>query len=90
MNSKIANVIALELGILIAIMAWLALSRLPSVRQPAVAEEQERAAGSFATVTPVLRSRNRPLYAADYRADPAGDDQSSIRAAAAGPPQEKG
>jgi hypothetical protein len=72
MNSKIANLIALELGILIAIMAWLAFSSHSSVKQHRGAEEQERPAGSFATVAPVLRSRNQPLYAADYRADPAG------------------
>lgn len=72
MNIKVANLIALELGILIAIMAWLAFSNRPSVKQHPVAEEQERPAGSFATVTPVLKPRNQPLYAVDYRADRAG------------------
>jgi hypothetical protein len=75
MNTKIANLIALEFGILIAIMTWLSVSRLPSVKPHAVAEEQERTAGSFATVTPVLKSRNQPLYAADYRADRAAGQQ---------------
>jgi hypothetical protein len=60
------------LGILIAILAWLAFSRLPSGKQHRAAEERERAAGSFATLTPVLKSRNQRLSAADYRADPAG------------------
>jgi hypothetical protein len=69
MNAKVANVIALELGILIAIMAWLAFSRLPSVRQPRVAEDQARVVGSFATITPELKAMNQRLHAADYRAD---------------------
>jgi hypothetical protein len=30
MNTRVANVIVIELGILIAIMAWLAISRVPS------------------------------------------------------------
>lgn len=69
MNSKIANLIALELAVLIAIMAWLAFSRLPSVRQPTAAEEPERATGSFATVTPILKSRHQRHDGVDYRAD---------------------
>jgi hypothetical protein len=68
MNGKIANVIALELGILIAIMAWLAFSNLSRVRPPRVAEEQERTAGSFATLTQVPKARSQRLSAVDYRA----------------------
>lgn len=73
MNSKVANLIAVELGILIAIMAWLAFSNLrpsPSIEEP------DRTVGSFATVGPVLRSTNHRRPPVDYRADlPAGQLQ---------------
>src|SRR5438552_10143675 len=75
MSSKIANLIALELAVLIALMAWLAFSRLPSVRQQTAAEEPERATGSFATVTPILKSRHQRGDGVDYRADRAGTQQ---------------
>jgi len=75
MNTKIANFIALELGILIAIMAWLAFSNLSRVKQRPVAEKPERTASSFATVTPVLKSRSQRLSAADYRVDHAEAQQ---------------
>lgn len=81
MNPKVANLIALELGILIAVLAWLAFSNHSSVKQYPVAEEQERTAGSFATVTPVLKARNQPLYAVDYRADRAGPQQKDAEQA---------
>lgn len=68
MSSKVANILVVELGILIAILAWLAFSRLPSVKQQSVTEEPERIAGSLATVTPALKPRHRPV-AVDYRAD---------------------
>lgn len=69
MNSKVANVIALELGILIAIMAWLLFSNLRSVKPRPIAQEPERAGDSFATVAPVLKSTNRRRPVVDYRAD---------------------
>jgi hypothetical protein len=68
MNSKVANLIALELGVLIAIMAWLAFSNLRSVKSQPIAQEPERTVDSFATVAPVIKSTNRrPVV--DYRAD---------------------
>ncbi|MBA3832698.1 MAG: hypothetical protein H0X34_12560 [Chthoniobacterales bacterium] len=73
MNPKVANIIALELGILIAILAWLAFSNHYSVKPRPVAEEQLRTAGSFATIAPVLKARNQRLHAADYLADRAGE-----------------
>src|SRR2546423_120458 len=72
MNTKTANLIALELGILIAILAWLAFSHFPAgnPRNPHPATElQEGAADSFATLTPLLRSRNQPRPGVDYHAD---------------------
>lgn len=71
MNTKVANVIAIELGILIAILAWLAFTNLFRVQHRPVAEKPARAASSFATVTPVLKSNGQRLSAADYRVDPA-------------------
>jgi len=66
MNMKVANVIAVELGILIVILAWLAFSNFSRVKQPAPAEEQEPADSSFATVTSLPRPGNPRRYAADY------------------------
>ncbi len=43
MNTKVANVIAVELGILIVILAWLAFSNFSRVKQPTLAKEQEPA-----------------------------------------------
>jgi hypothetical protein len=76
MNTKTANLIALELGILIAILAWLAFSNVSSVKRHMVTGDQERAAGSFATITPVLNAGNQRPRAADYLADRAGEQQA--------------
>ena len=80
MNTKIANLIVLELGILIAILAWLAFSNRSSVKPHPVAEEQERTAGSFATLTPELKARNQRLYAADNRAEREAGQQGEEQA----------
>jgi len=72
MNTKVANVIAVELGILIVLLAWLAFSNFFRVKQPMAAEEQQTTDGSFATVTLVPKSANQRSYAADYRAGPQG------------------
>jgi len=69
MNTKVANVIAVELGILIVILAWLALSNFSPVKQRALAEEQEPADSSFATVTSLPRPANPRYFAADYLTD---------------------
>lgn len=69
MSSKVANLIALELGVLIAIIAWLAFSNLRSVKPQPIAQEPERTVRSFATVAPGLRSTNRRRPVVDYRAD---------------------
>ena len=87
MNGKVANIIALELAILIAVLAWLAFPRLTGVRQPTASERsglseaQERADNSFATVTRAVGGRNQPRNHVDYRAnDPSGqpgDEESA-------------
>ena len=69
MNTKVANVMAVELGILIVILAWLAFSNFSRVKQPTLAEEQEPADSSFATVTSLPRPANPRHSAADYFTD---------------------
>jgi len=69
MNTKVANVIAVELGILIVILAWLAFSNFSRVKRPTRAEEQEPADSSFATVTSLPRPANPRYSAADYLTD---------------------
>src|SRR6266571_1290014 len=69
MNTKVANVIVVELGILIVLLAWLAFSNFSRVKQPTLAEEQESADSSFATVTSLPRPANPRYSAADYFTD---------------------
>ena len=69
MSTKVANVIAVELGILIVILAWLAFSNFSRVKQPTLAEEKEPADSSFATVTSLPRPANPRHSAADYFTD---------------------
>ena len=66
MNTKVANVMAVELGILIVILAWLAFSNFSRVKQPTLAGEQEPADSSFATVTSLPRPANPRHSAADH------------------------
>ncbi len=69
MNTKVANVIAVELGILIVLLFWLAFSNFSRVKQPTLAEEQEPADSSFAAVTSLPRPANPRYSAADYFTD---------------------
>jgi len=69
MSTKVANVIAVELGILIALLAWLAIARVPSVRSFPRTQTPARTGESFATVAPVLRSSPRNLYATNDAVD---------------------
>lgn len=67
MSNKVANLIAVELAVLIALMAWRAFSNLRSVQAPALAQEPSCVVDSFATVVPVRQTRlPAPV---DYRAD---------------------
>ena len=70
MNPKVANLIAIEAGILIGLMSWLVYSRLPSP-EPRTAEEMQES-----TVAPIFEPRSPHPYAVDYiagreRAQPA-------------------
>ena len=69
MNTTIAKVIAFELGILIAILTWMALpdSRDRAVRS--VSKLQEESDQSFANVSPVLKPTKRRLQPIDYPAE---------------------
>jgi len=69
MNTKVSNVIAVELGIVIVLLAWLAFSNFSRVKQSTPAEEQEPADSSFATMTSFPRSANPRYSAADYFTD---------------------
>jgi hypothetical protein len=69
MNAKVSNIIAVELGIVIVLLAWLAFSNLARSKQPTLAEEQEPADNSFATVTSFPRPATLRHSAADYFTD---------------------
>jgi hypothetical protein len=69
MNPKVANLIAVELGILIGIMSWLAYSRFPSTQPRTGAEMQESTVAPLATVAAVSERRNQRRYTVDYETD---------------------
>jgi len=69
MNTKVSNIIAVELGIVIVLLAWLAFSNLVRSKRPMVAEEQEPTDNSFATVTSFPRPATLRHSAADYFTD---------------------
>ena len=75
MNTKVGSVIALELGILIAILAWLAFARGPGMRTQATARMQPRE-DSFTTVAPLFKSGNQAPDAEDS-SPTAGQAQST-------------
>lgn len=53
--TTIAKVIAFELGLLIAVLVWIALAGIPGVKTHPVAEAEEPADGSFANVSPIYQ-----------------------------------
>ncbi len=75
MSSKVANLIAVELAVLIALMAWLAFSNLQSVKSPPITQRPERMVDSFATVAPVRNSRAGQPAPVDYRVDLEAEQQ---------------
>ena len=72
MNLKVANLIAVQFGVFIGIMSWLAYSHLPSAEPRTAAETRERTAESLATFAPVLKPGDERPQTVDYRADPEG------------------
>jgi hypothetical protein len=82
MNPKVANLIAVELGILIGIMSWLAYSRFPSAEPSTAAVTKGKMVNSIRPVADVFEPRTRRPYRGDYGADrerarPVDDDQST-------------
>jgi hypothetical protein len=69
MNTTIAKVIAFELGILIAILTWMALPDSPERALRSVPKLQQESDQSFASVSPVLKAKKRRLQAIDYPAE---------------------
>ena len=57
MSAKVANVIAVELGLLIAILSWLAFSNSSRLKPPALVEELRAPENSLAMVRPVPRQQ---------------------------------
>jgi hypothetical protein len=69
MNPKIANLIAIETGILVGLMSWLVYSQFPSRESRNASEMRERAVSPFAPVAPVVRPRNQLPGTVAYTAD---------------------
>lgn len=69
MNLKVANLIAIQLGIFVGIMSWLAYSRLESSEPRIATETQERAVRPVAPAVPGFKADDQRPDAADYRAD---------------------
>jgi hypothetical protein len=67
MNPKIANLIAVELGILIGLMSWLVYSRLPSVEPGTATEMKRRMVNSIPPDAPAINPRDQDPKAVDYR-----------------------
>jgi hypothetical protein len=68
MNLKLANLIVVQFGIFVGVMAWLVYSHLPSAKPPAAAQMQEITA-PIATGAPGFEARNQPPSRVDYSAD---------------------
>ncbi len=69
MNLKVANVIAVELAILIGLMSWLIYSRFPSTAGDTATEMEEGSVVPFATVASVSKPRNQRPHPINYRVD---------------------
>jgi len=69
MNLKVANLIAVEFGILIGTMSWLAYSRLEPAGPRGATELRERSPGPVAPARPVIKAEEQRPSAVDNRAD---------------------
>ena len=69
MNPKVANLIAIEAGILIGLMSWLTYSHYPSAETRSTAGMQESNAGSVRTVAPTSEAISQRPPTADYNAE---------------------
>jgi len=68
MTAKIANVIAIELGILIAVLSWLAFSEFSRLKSPVTAEDLRAPESSYAMIRPAPRAPAYQQNAANYPA----------------------
>ena len=69
MNLKVANLIAIQLGIFVGIMSWLAYSRLESAGPRIATELRERAAKPAGPVGPGIKADDQSPDAVDDSAD---------------------
>jgi hypothetical protein len=69
MNTMIAKVIAFELGLLIAILTWMAVTDFPKHSPSYAATSAARTKRALATVSPVLQANEPRLEPVDYRAE---------------------
>src|SRR5205814_8935046 len=66
MNPKVANLIAIEAGILIGLMSWLTYSHYPSAETRSAAGMQKSDAGSVRTVAPPSEAISQRPSTAEY------------------------
>ena len=69
MSPKIANLIAIETGILVGLMSWLTYSHFPSSEPHPAAGMQESNAASVRTVAPPSEAISQRPSTADYNAE---------------------
>ncbi len=75
--TTISKVIAFELGLLIAVLTWLAVAGIPGFKPRAVAEAEEPADSSFGNVSPIYQpTQPRRRAPVNYRADDLQPTQS--------------
>ena len=68
--TTISKVIAFELGLLIAVLTWLAVAGIPGFKPRAVAEAEEPADSSFGNVSPIYQpTQPRRRAPVNYPAD---------------------
>jgi hypothetical protein len=69
-TTTISKVIAFELGLLIAVLTWIAFAGVPGMKPRAVAEAEEPADRSFANVSPIYPpTQSRRRAPVNYPAD---------------------
>lgn len=79
MSTKVANLIAIELGLLIAIMGWVGFVRLPGA-PPSGNSAWERPPDSFASVSPLLQRTERRLAMAEEVVNRIATEQERLEA----------
>jgi hypothetical protein len=68
--TTISKVIAFELGLLIAVLTWIAFAGIPGMKPRSVAEAEEPADTSFANVSPIYQpTQSRRRVPVNYPAD---------------------